>query len=282
MNSKNNNSLSGSGQPQNDDIQIKSLVLGETVMINGKSIPKIYGGFGDGQPCILAKQIAELHERELFKINQLINDNLDWFDVRIHIIDLKSVIIQNDNDMTIKFLLNFYSQNALNRSSCIYLFSQQGYAILCKFLRSDIANKIYKTVIREYFSIRQSFDWLDKLPAESCNKARDGYIYIIENPYGKVKIGKTINPVRRIQTIQTQGGFKAKKIFVSDKIRDYDKLESELHRYFRHFSFIGEWFSISYPIAVKAYYEICEILLSHTKIIKIGVTRLPEKITHKP
>lgn len=45
----------------------------DIVSINGKSIPKIYGGFSDEQPVILAKQIANIHGYKLAKVNQLIN-----------------------------------------------------------------------------------------------------------------------------------------------------------------------------------------------------------------
>jgi len=86
---------------------------GEIVTINGHPVKKIYGGFGGGQPCILAKQIAELHERELMHINELINNNLDWLEEETDILNLKSVIVQNDNEKISDFLLNFYTQNAL-------------------------------------------------------------------------------------------------------------------------------------------------------------------------
>ncbi|MEK7482772.1 MAG: ORF6N domain-containing protein [Planctomycetota bacterium] len=52
----------------------------EKVLVNGKSIPKIYGGFGNNQPSILAKQVAEIHDYEVKRINELVNNNLDWFD----------------------------------------------------------------------------------------------------------------------------------------------------------------------------------------------------------
>jgi hypothetical protein len=122
----------------------------ESVTVNGKSIPKIHGGFGIGQPSILAKQIADLHGYELREINQIINNNLTWFDEGIDFIDLKSVIIQDDHSVK-DCLIKFYSKKGLSRSNYIYLFSQQGYAMLCKLLKSDLARQIYKQMVREYF-----------------------------------------------------------------------------------------------------------------------------------
>ncbi len=42
------------------------------VAINRHSVRKGYGGFGDNQPCILAKQVAELHGQALKEINRLV------------------------------------------------------------------------------------------------------------------------------------------------------------------------------------------------------------------
>ncbi|MEK7487370.1 MAG: hypothetical protein AABZ60_23820 [Planctomycetota bacterium] len=126
----------------------------EKVLINGKSIPKIYGGFGSGQPAILAKQVATIHGRELFKINQLINSNLDWYEEGIDIINL--AILPEYSQRYRSFLLNFYTKDALNASKCIYLLSQQGYALLCRDLKSELAKKIYKQMVREYFRMAEN------------------------------------------------------------------------------------------------------------------------------
>jgi hypothetical protein len=64
----------------------------ESVSVNGKSIPKVYGGFGAGQASILAKQVAEIHGYEVKRINELMNNNLDWFDEGIDYLDLKPFI----------------------------------------------------------------------------------------------------------------------------------------------------------------------------------------------
>jgi len=43
------------------------------------------------------------------------------------------------------------NSQALGGAKYIYLFSQQGYTLLCKLLRSDLARQIYKQMVREYF-----------------------------------------------------------------------------------------------------------------------------------
>jgi len=126
------------------------LTLNGSVVINGKKTVKLYGGFGDNQPCILAKQVAELHDYELKEINQLVNNNLNWFDKDIDYLDLKNSVISNDRVLT-----EFFSRQSIANSEHIFLFSQQGYALLCKLLKSDLAKQIYKQMVRDYFRLRE-------------------------------------------------------------------------------------------------------------------------------
>jgi hypothetical protein len=234
----------------------------EVVTINGHPVKKIYGGFGDHQPCILAKQVAELHGQKLKRINELVNNNMDWFDEGIDYVDLKSQGVLKEQDQLVDFLLNFYSQEGLNRSVHIYLFSQQGYALLCKLLKSDLAKQVYKTVIREYFVLKSSDKWIDSLPRYiTSTPVRYGFVYIIQNQSGKVKIGRTTNPSERVRTVQTQGGFKTDTIFVSEKLTDFEAAEIMLHNHFKKHHFIGEWFDISFEEAVEAYRQIINNML---------------------
>lgn len=71
---------------------MKLILSDQSVSINGKTIPKLFGGFGAGQPAILTKQVAIIHDYEVREINQLVNKNLDWFDEGIDYIDLKPII----------------------------------------------------------------------------------------------------------------------------------------------------------------------------------------------
>ncbi len=78
------------------------------------------------------------------------------------------------------FLLNFYTNDALNASKYIYLLSQQGYALLCRDLKSDLAKQTYKQMIRKYFkmeeiqrqnpAIAETIVKLPKTPAEIADQ----------------------------------------------------------------------------------------------------------------
>lgn len=118
----------------------------------GKEMPVIEGGFGQGQKVVLAKTIAEIHQVELRKINELINNNIDEFEEGIDILDLKG-----DEDFAILAKdTGFYTQNALNASSNIYLLSEQGYHALVGFMRTEKSKEIRRQLRREYFAMRKA------------------------------------------------------------------------------------------------------------------------------
>ena len=129
---------------------MNNLILKEKQNFMGIEIPVIEGGFGEGQKVMLAKTIAEIHDIELKEINKLINNNLDEFEFKIDILDLKG----NKNFEVICNHHGLYSQNAINRSSNIYLLSEQGYMALVGLMRTDKAKEIRRRLRREYFSMR--------------------------------------------------------------------------------------------------------------------------------
>lgn len=117
----------------------------------GKEIPVIEGGFGEGEKVVLAKTIAEIHEVELKEINRIINNNIDEFEEGIDILDLK-------DDKEFEVIANHHglmSQNAINRSSNIYLLSEQGYMALVSLMRTEKAKELRKQFRREYFAMRK-------------------------------------------------------------------------------------------------------------------------------
>ena len=67
------------------------------LMVSGKQefmgveIPVVYGGFGEGQKVILAREVAKIHEVQLKDVNRIINNNKDEFEEGIDILDLKNI-----------------------------------------------------------------------------------------------------------------------------------------------------------------------------------------------
>lgn len=78
-----------------------------------------------------------------------------------------------------------------------------------------------------------------------------GYVYIIENENGRVKIGKSTNPKSRVMNIRSQSGYNIVNSHFSPPLYQYSELESYLHDTFKERRVIGEWFDISYKTVVS-------------------------------
>ena len=116
----------------------------------GKEIPVIEGGFGEGEKVVLAKTIAEIHEVELKKVNELIKHNLDEFEEGIDILDLK------DNGLYQVPLEELgFSNRDISISKNIYILSEQGYIALVSLMRTEKAKELRKKFRREYFAMRK-------------------------------------------------------------------------------------------------------------------------------
>ena len=133
----------------------------------------IEGGFGPGKKAILAKDIAQIHNREFRAINQAINMNRKRFKDGLHILDLKgteSAINLVDSEI--------FTQNAMNAANSIYLLSERGYAVLLKILEDDVAWAQYEKLVDGYFSQRAENKRVRTKPVDTVfrqrlNMARD-------------------------------------------------------------------------------------------------------------
>ncbi|MDD1403522.1 ORF6N domain-containing protein [Ligilactobacillus salivarius] len=122
-------------------------VLG-TERIGNFEFTGIEGGFGKNKKAMLVKDIATIHNRPVFKINQLITDNIKRFKTNIDLIDLLN---------TSGVFRKFAEDNGLigsNRTQHVYLLSERGYAKLLKILEDDKAWEIYDELVDNYFNMR--------------------------------------------------------------------------------------------------------------------------------
>ena len=137
------------------ELQIKGLVT-----VEGMEFHEIEGGFGEGKKSMLAKEIAEIHGRPTGKINELINKNKKRFSDGVDVIDLKGKfdILLKDNEI--------YTQNALNKSTNVYLLSERGYSKLLKILDDDFAWEQYDKLVDNYFNMREIINSNEQLKAQ--------------------------------------------------------------------------------------------------------------------
>lgn len=136
------------------------------VKINNYEFEGIEGGFGENKKCILAKDIAKIHGKELKHINELINNNFDKFKNNVDIIELLRV---GFNDTYFKEL--GFSQQSLNSyrgmlkkglQTGIYLLSERGYAKLLKFMDDELSYDLYEQLLDNYFRLRQEIKQISK------------------------------------------------------------------------------------------------------------------------
>lgn len=108
----------------------------------------IEGGFGKDKKAMLVKDIAKIHSRPIFKINELINNNRDRFKDGIDIIDLKQIL---STDMFSEY---GFTKAQWGNAKNIYLLSERGYSKLLKLLEDDKAWEVYDQLVDNYFNMR--------------------------------------------------------------------------------------------------------------------------------
>ena len=122
------------------------------IEVLGEEIPNIEGGFDKTRKAMLAKDIADFHDRKTWRVNQTINENSDWFKTGIDVIDIKNL---SDNFAHILVEGGFLTQNQVNASNNIYLLSERGYSKLIKIFDDDKSREMYDKLLDEYFEMRK-------------------------------------------------------------------------------------------------------------------------------
>ena len=139
---------------------MNELKVNGTQKFMGINIPIVEGGFGKDQKVILAKTIAEIHNQPLKKINQLIKDNIEEFEIGVDLLDLKSGYLEST-----EFLKGIMNKQSISNSTNIYLLSEQGYMLLVGFMKTEKAKEIRKKLRREYFAMRKVINSTEQLKA---------------------------------------------------------------------------------------------------------------------
>ncbi|WP_060796859.1 ORF6N domain-containing protein [Clostridium perfringens] len=150
---------------------INKIMLKGQQEIMGIKVPVVEGGFGEGQKVMLAKTIAQVHNMELSKLNELINSNLKEFENEVDILDLIGIL---DRDTYIKnqLLKCGYTKQSLGstvgKEGNIYLLSQRGYVKLVAMMSNSNEKKweVMNYLIDDYFSMKakQKSDFEDLSP----------------------------------------------------------------------------------------------------------------------
>jgi hypothetical protein len=96
--------------------------------------------------------------------------------------------------------------------------------------------------------------------AEDCRekvgrgrRQNDGFgsVYVIEFSDGHIKIGRSITPEKRIQSVAGSNQHSLKRSWISDGLANHAKLETAAHRHFTVDRVGGEFFSTKFETAVS-------------------------------
>lgn len=104
-----------------------------------------------------------------------------------------------------------------------------------------------------------------------------GFIYVLYNPLSNlVKIGTSLNPMRRTRNIACTAGvsYKQCRVWISPRVGDPYDIEESLHKHFSNYRKIGEWFTVDFSTAVKQAKSVCVPVSDET-------VSLMEKIAEK-
>lgn len=171
----------------NNKLQIKGIQ--EFLGIN---IPVIHGGFGEDQKVILAKTVAEIHEMRVDKVNDLIRNNIEEFEIGVDLLDLKV----NPGEVYNFEELGF-TKMQVAKAKNIYLLSEQGYMTLVMLMRTDKAKEIRKQLRREYFAMREIINSNEQLKAQLLLKLYNGGIDAVNaaNELAKIESAEVAKPL---------------------------------------------------------------------------------------
>ena len=132
-----------------ESTNVNKLIVKGIANVDDMSFTDIEGGFGAGKKAMLAKDIAEIHGREVKVINQAINMNRMRFKENVDIVDVK----HKNFEVNLIDLKIITPKSAAN-SSNIYILSERGYAKLLKILEDDVAWEQYEKLVDGYFNMR--------------------------------------------------------------------------------------------------------------------------------
>lgn len=138
-----------------EDLFMSNLTIKGLTEVEGMKFHCIEGGFGEGKRAMLIKEIAAIHNREVKKVNELINNNRQRFHNNIDVIDLKTgtyegLVLQMKRD-------GLFTQAEIGNANNIYILSERGYSKLLKLLEDDLAWEQYEKLVEGYFALRKEF-----------------------------------------------------------------------------------------------------------------------------
>lgn len=189
--------------------------------------------------------IVFIQKDNVFTNSQIIADELG---VKHHAI--QQITDKYKSDFEEFGILNFSHSKSQHhkrgRPNKIYEFNKEQALLLFALINCSINLK--KHIIKNIDK--------DTLPTMGIKENKKGYVYILEWSNKLIKIGRTKNPYKRIEAIRTQSPVELKQTYISEEISNYEEVEIKLHNFFSNSRKHGEYFMITFDIAVGKLKEI--------------------------
>lgn len=109
-----------------------------------------------------------------------------------------------------------------------------------------------------------------------CSINKNGHVYVIEFE-NEVKIGRSLTPQRRIRCISTSKGEIPKRIYITEKCSNYEKLETDTHKKFKNDRTVGEYFKVEFD-QVVLFLKSAELIQFSEKEIEKSIEKHLSKI----
>ena len=156
--------------------EMKLFADGE-VKVGERVYTRLIGGFGDNKPVLPDKLVAELlgYAKGARAVRQRVNENIEHFTFGLDILDLKSSVPEQD---TIRETLKTvgYTEQSINLSKVLYVFSEAGFLLFLKFAEGDKAITLYKDFIEDYFRTKAENEQMKKTIEEEIKElTKDRY-----------------------------------------------------------------------------------------------------------
>ena len=78
-----------------------------------------------------------------------------------------------------------------------------------------------------------------------------GFVYVLDTDQG-IKIGKSRAVARRVSEISHTSGKHIKRIAVTCATGNYADIEKRLHKQFKEFRILSEWYSVAFDTVIKS------------------------------
>lgn len=187
-------------------LEISQIKLRGQKEVDGMKFHDIEGGFGEGKKAMLAKEIAEIHGRDIKDINRNINNNIARFKNGIDILDLKT------GEYKPLVLEMGFTNAQYGNANNIYLLSERGYSKLLKILEDDVAWEQYEKLVDGYFNMRA-----EKKQLSAMEQLKLQYQVLDEHEQKLDSLTEDIKEIKDRMTIET-GKQKVLNDLVSKKV----------------------------------------------------------------